>query len=120
MLLLSLWAAETMTEFRPSTTAASVPLLKMRLSLLQSNSSHIDVLDHILSIPAKPILLFSSRTDVQIELSLSDVKAYFILSALLSPKFEDFSSPQLSSASLYILLYISHSLFAMFNPYPEV
>lgn len=66
------------------------------------------------------MLLFSLRTDVQIELTVSAVKAYFSLGPLLSPKFEVFSSPQMSSASLYVLLYISHSLFAMFNQYPEV
>jgi len=66
------------------------------------------------------MLLFSLRTDVQIELTVSDVKTYFSLSPLLSPKFEIFSGPHLSGAGLYILLYISYPLFVLFNQYPKV
>lgn len=57
---------------------------------------------------------------MQIELTVSDVKTYFSLRPLLPPKFETFSGPQLSSAGLYILFYISYPLFVMFNQYPKV
>lgn len=68
-------------------------------------------------IPTKPKLFFSLRTNVQIELSVSDVKTYFSLSAFLLPTFEIFLK---SGAGLYIPLNISHPLFVIFNQYPNV
>lgn len=96
------------------------PYLKRDCDHYVLHSSYTDVFDHILCIPAKPTLLFSLRTHVQIELTISEVKAYFSLSPVLSPKFEIFSGPQLCSAGLHILLYIFHPLFVMFNQYLKV
>lgn len=96
-------------------TATSIPLWKMRLWSLFLYSSYV-VFDHILSVPTKPTVLFSLKCNVQIELTVSDVKTCCSLNAFLPPTFEIFSHWQPSRAGFCIFsIFFIHCLSCLIS-----